>query len=171
MVNLQEVRADYAALLRGYQQWLIALKQTESDIPTDMVNRVVRAADRWRALDPDGGEAYSLAGHLLRELDRSELAWDYLTSPVGLKPNEAKPLRDLAQQLANAGDLNLAERGYSAAFAAEPTDADLLWQRAELLRKLGRDADAQAALKEIADGNWQPRFENVKQQARQALGR
>ncbi len=165
------MRADYKALLNGYQQWLAALRQTESEVPDDLAGRVVRAADRWRSLDPESSEACNLAGHLLRELDHPQLAWDYLTSPIALKPNEAKPLRELAQQLATADDLKLAERAYAAAFAAEPTDPDLLWQRAELLRRLGRDAEAQAALKEIADGTWQPRFENVKQQARQALAR
>jgi Tfp pilus assembly protein PilF len=170
-VNVQEVRADYGALMNSYTQWLSALRQTESDVPADLAGRVVRAADRWRALDPEGTDVYRRAGWLLKDLDRPHLAWDYLTSPIALRPNEAKPLRELAQELSAPNDLALGERAYAAAFAAEPTDADLLWQRALLLRRLGRDADANAALTQLVDGTWQPRFSDVVNQARQALGR
>ena len=164
-------RAEYAALLAGFQQVASAHKQLETLLPAEFVARAVRAADRWRALDSDPTQACHAAARLLRELDQPVLAWDYLTSPVAFKPNEADPFKNLAQELVNTGDAALAEKAYAAAFAAEPTNAELLWLRVGVLRQLGKEAEAQKVLKQIADGDWQPRFDWMKRQAQQTLGR
>lgn len=171
MVNLDAVRADYQALLNGYGQLLQALQQTETDPPADLTARIVKAADRWRALDPDPTQACQIAGRLLRQLEEDVLAWDYLTTPISLKPNEAAPLTALAQELANNNDLTLAEKAYAAAFAAEPTNAELLHARVQLLQRLGRTREARDGWKQLADGTWQPRFEWIRQQARQQVER
>jgi len=50
--TLEAVRHDYAALLSHYQslaEATVALKQAP---PRDFAARVIRAADRWRSLDP-----------------------------------------------------------------------------------------------------------------------
>ena len=41
-----------------------------------------------------------------------DLAWDYLTTPIGLKPNESEPWLGLARSLAAEGELDLADRGF-----------------------------------------------------------
>jgi hypothetical protein len=65
----------------------------------------------------------------------------------------------------------LADRAYRAAAEAEPTDAQLLWDRAQNLKQLGKHQEAQQLVRRIADGVWQPRFQGLQSQARHLLKR
>jgi tetratricopeptide (TPR) repeat protein len=166
VINLEAVRRDYRRLLEHYQTLAdstVALKLTP---PPDFLPKVVRAADRWRALDREGVAACQPAADIFQALGERDLGWDYLTTPIGLHPNEAGPWRDLAQSLVRRGDLDLADRAYKAAFEAEPTDAQLLWDRGENLRRASKAAESQAVFRQLADGSWQPRFRWLQQQAK-----
>jgi tetratricopeptide (TPR) repeat protein len=98
-----------------------------------------------------------------------DLVWDYLTTPVALHPAEAEPWRDLAQTLSRKGDLELADRAYQAAFEAEPTNAQILWDRARNLRQAGKTIEAQKIYRQLADGKWSPQFQWVQAQARRQV--
>ena len=137
--------------------------------PPDFLSRVVRAADRWRAVDSKPGDACSKAARILRRLDQRELAWDYMTTPVALQPNESGPWIELASTLATRGELDLADRAYRAASDSEPTDPQILWDRAQNLRQLGKQQEATALVRRIAEGAWQPRFSGLQAQARHLL--
>ena len=139
--------------------------------PADFLARAVRAADRWRALDRDGGDACRAAARILQRLGERELGWDYLTTPVGLRPNEAAPWLGLAETLGQKGELDLADRAYAAAFEAEPTNAQILWDRAQNLRQAGQSVEAARLLRQIAEGRWQPRFTWLQTQAKWQLER
>jgi cytochrome c-type biogenesis protein CcmH/NrfG len=103
---------------------------------------------------------------ILQRLGERELGWDYLTTPVGLSPNEAAPWLSLAETLGQKGELDLADRAYAAAFEAEPTNAQILWDRAQNLRQAGQSVEATRLLRQIAEGRWQPRFQGLQAQAR-----
>jgi ferric-dicitrate binding protein FerR (iron transport regulator) len=171
IVNLSIVRQEYGNLLARFQQLATAVEALGGDVPDTVITRVVRAADRWRALDDDPTAACHQAARILRTLGAEELAWDYLTTPLGMRPNEGAPWHQLAQQLQAEGDIDNAARCYATAFAIEPTNAQYLWDRAEMLRSAGRSAEAQEDWRTLANGEWQPRFQWVRDQARQRLGR
>jgi ferric-dicitrate binding protein FerR (iron transport regulator) len=171
IIDLQSVRTDYGALLEHYQglaDAMVALKLTP---PPDFLSRVIRAADRWRAVDHEPAAACQAAAKVLKRLGERELAWDYLTTPVALQPNEAGPWTNLAGALAKQGELDLADRAFRAAAQAEPTDPQLLWDRAQNLKQLGKRQDAQQLVRRIAEGTWQPRFQGLQSQARHLLDR
>jgi ferric-dicitrate binding protein FerR (iron transport regulator) len=169
VVNLEGVRADYGRLLGQYQELAHALTVLEAEPARDFVAKVVRAADRWRSMDPDGTAACQAAGGILRALGKKDLAWDYLTTPVGQKPGESGPWVSLAQVLSKDGDFDLADRAYATAFAAEQTNAQILWDRAESLRQAGRWEAARRVYRQLAEGTWQVRFAGLQQQARAYL--
>jgi Tfp pilus assembly protein PilF len=171
VTDLRQVRSEYEQLLTHYQELAESLVTLQLKAPPDFVARVVRAADRWRALDNNNPQACTLAGRALQTLGEPELVWDYLTTPVGLRPNEAGPWAELAQTLSRRGELALADRSYKAAFEAEPTNAQLLWDRAQNLRQAGRLDEAQKLLRQLAEGSWQPRFQGLQTQARWQLER
>jgi Flp pilus assembly protein TadD len=75
-------------------------------------------------------------------------------------------LGTVAQELGKRGDLDLADRAYAAAFEAEPTNAQLLWDRAEALRRAGKRAEAEKLYRQLADGDWQPRFRWLQREAK-----
>jgi len=167
VINLKEVRGDYEKLLGHYQDLANALVRLKMRPPADFVAKVVRTADRWRSLDSEANDACELAGRVLRTVGERELVWDYLTTPVGRRPNESGPWVALANTLGRTGELDLADRAYyAAAFEAEPTDAQILWDRAQNLRQAGKTAEAQKLYRQLAEGDWQPRFNWVRTQAK-----
>jgi cytochrome c-type biogenesis protein CcmH/NrfG len=103
-------------------------------------------------------------------LGGEDLVWDYLTTPIALQPNESGPWSNLAQTLRRQGNLDLADRAYTAAFAAEPTNAEILWDQAMNLKQAGKVLETQKLLRQLADGAWQPRFQWLQTQARSQLG-
>src|SRR5262249_11531010 len=52
-VDLQGLRQDYGRLLNHYRRMADAAAELHAPPPADLVARTVRAADRWRALDPE----------------------------------------------------------------------------------------------------------------------
>jgi cytochrome c-type biogenesis protein CcmH/NrfG len=134
--------------------------------PEGFLVKAVRAADRWRALDRDASGACETVARILQRLGERDLGWDYLTTPVALSPNESGPWVQLAQTLNHKGELDLAERAYTAASESEPTNAQILWDRAQNLRQAGMTAEAARLFRQIAEGQWQPRFQGLQAQAR-----
>ncbi|MEQ8785309.1 MAG: VIT domain-containing protein [Pirellulaceae bacterium] len=170
LINLQAVRQQYGALLAQYQRLADAIATLESEPPADFVERIVIAADRWRYLDEDDTQASQAAANILSSLGRRELAWDYLTTPLAEKPNEAAPWLGMAQNLRSRGEMDLAAKSYALAYEAEPTNAQILWDQSQLLLQMGRRDDARKLLTQLAQGEWQPRFSWIKQQAERSLG-
>ncbi|MCI0380341.1 MAG: hypothetical protein L0215_22380, partial [Gemmataceae bacterium] len=166
VINLQVVRSDYGGLLNHYYQLATALTMLESEASADFLAKVVRAADRWRSLDPDNAQACQTTARILQILGAKELAWDYVTTPIGMKPNEAAPWLGLANTLRQDGEFDLADRAFAMAFDAEPTNAEILWTRASNLQQMGRYDQARAVYEQIERGSWQPRFQWIQQQSR-----
>jgi tetratricopeptide (TPR) repeat protein len=169
VIDLEGVRRDYGRLLEHYQSLARTIATLGWEAPRDLVPRTIRAADRWRALDREGDAPCPSAATTLRLLGAPDLAWEYLTTPLGQRPNEVGPWRNLAQSLAREGQTALADQAYAAAFEAEPTNADVLWERAQNLRRAGREAEARPLLRQLAEGDWEPRFAGVRAQARWQL--
>ena len=143
---------------------MAALELPPNAARSDLINKHWITSDASDATDACHGAAAVLLA--LREHD---LAWEYLTTPISRRPNEAAPWLTLAQTLQQRGDVELADKALAAAFAAEPTNAQTLWDRAQLLRHCGRSAEARGLLKQLAEGTWQPRFAWLQTQARAYL--
>jgi tetratricopeptide (TPR) repeat protein len=167
VVNLQMIRQDYGQLLARYQQLASAITTLEAEPPQSFLARVIRAADRWRAIDPDPTAACQTVARIFGDLGASELAWDYLTTPLAARPNEAAPWVSMAQMLRQQGHLELADRAYVSAFEAEATNAQILWDRAQVLLEAGRKDDAQRLMQQIADGQWPRQFNWIQTRAKQ----
>ena len=117
------------------------------------------------------GQLGQAAADILLTLGDADLTWDYLTTPVGLHPNEADPWAALAERLITMGDRELADRAYAAAFEAEPTNAQVRWQRAQKLRRAGQPLAARKLLRRLAAGRWPAHFQWLASQARAELER
>ena len=170
IVNLQAVREDYGQLMTAYHQLAQAMSALDAPAPRDLLVRVVKAADRWRMLDPEASGPCQSAARALGAMGEVELAWEYLTTPLGLKPNEAAPWLGMAQTLQQQGDLRLADRAYACAFQTEQTNAQILWDHAQLLQQMGQGEAARGLYRQIAQGHWQPRFEWLQAQAKRYVG-
>ena len=166
VVDLQQVRQEYAQLLTHYQALADAMVALKIEPPAAFLPKVVRTADRWRALDPNSTDVCQAAAQILQRLGDRDLGFDYLTTPIGQRPNEAEPWVDLASTLCRKGELKLADRAYRAAFEAEPTNAQILWDRAQNLHQAGENQGAQRLFRQLAEGSWPQRFQGIQTQAR-----
>lgn len=171
VINLEVVRRDYRRLLEQYQAMARTITTMKVPMAPDLLTQVVRAADRWRSLDREEQAPSELAADILQTLGATELAWDYRTTPLGVRPQEARRWVELAQALQREGNHELADRAYTAAFEADPKDAQVLWDRAQNLRQAGQLAAAQDVFRRIADGDWEPGFAWLRREARWQLDR
>jgi RNA polymerase sigma factor (sigma-70 family) len=170
-VDVEAVRGDFGRLLARYEKLVKAIGPLHEALPRDLSADVIRTADRWRQLDPDPTAACQAAARIFGLLGESDLAWDYLTTPLAQQPNEAAPWADLARTLKQEGQIDLADRAYAAAFAAEPGNAQILWDRAELLWENGRGEQARPLFQQLASGRWDARFGDLPGRAKQYVGK
>ena len=170
-VNVEVIRADYGQLLSRYEKLATAIGPWHETAPRELLAAVIRAADRWRQLDTDPTAACQAAARTLGELGETDLAWDYLTTPLSAQPNETAGWADSARTLRQQGQVDLADRAYAAAFDAEPTNAQILWDRAESLWESGRREQARPLFRQIAAGPWGPQFSAFQSRARQYMAK
>jgi len=166
VTDLKSVRADYGKLLEHYQGLADAMVALKLDPPAGFLSKVVRTADRWRALDSEGDPPCQAAAGILQRLGGRDLGWDYLTTPIAHFPSESGPWLNLARTLGRQAELELADRAFKAAFESEPTNAQILWDRAQNLRQSGKTVAAERLMRQLADGRWEPRFQGLQNQAR-----
>jgi tetratricopeptide (TPR) repeat protein len=165
-VNLEAVRQDYRTVLQRYLDAARAVQTLGAETPKELAGKVIKAADRWRALDADNTEVCLTTARIFKTLGNEDLAWLYLTTPLALKPNESGPWLQVADELRDQGELEEADRAYARAFECESTNPQILWQRAQNLLQMGRVEEARALWREIAQGGWQDRFQTLVPQAR-----
>src|SRR5205807_2043452 len=89
--DVSKVREGYGELLGTYARQAEVLKTMRMALPANFEAKVVRAADRWRAGDPEVQNACQQAADILTVLGNKELSWDYLTTPLAQRPGEAGP--------------------------------------------------------------------------------
>jgi ferric-dicitrate binding protein FerR (iron transport regulator) len=166
VVDLDSLRRDYRDLLGSYAAQVEAMQSLGLALPWDFKSKVIRAADRWRALDRDNDTPCREAAGILRLLGEDAEAWDYLTTPIGRRPGDAGPWTELAASLVKQGDWALAESAYAAACETDPTNAQILWDRAHNLTQAGRLDQAAPLYRRLADGPWAPEYRGLQEQAR-----
>jgi hypothetical protein len=170
VIDLQAVRRDYGELLAYYERLAGALATLHQPPPRDFLVRVVSAADRWRALDVDGTAACQSAARIFKALGQDDLAWNYLTTPLAGRPGDPQAALQLARELAGEGRRELAERAYRVAGSADPSNAQLVWERAQNLQEAGRPDEGRQVLRQLADGTWAEQYQELQRQARSRLG-
>jgi hypothetical protein len=139
-IDLEAVRRDYGALLNHYAEVVRAAATLGQKPPADLAAKVVRAADRWRALDVDGAAACGAAYPSLTGLGKADLAWDYLLMSMRADM-EGFSWANLAQSLAAGEEFDLAERAYAQACLADPGNADLRRARADNRMRAGHPGE------------------------------
>jgi ferric-dicitrate binding protein FerR (iron transport regulator) len=153
VINLESWRRDYGAVLAHYRDLAGRTTSTKSPLVDDfrdtLAARTIRAADRWRAHDPEAAGACRTASEVLQLLGEDELAWEYLTTPSAMQQERSSSVRGQAAALSREGRHTLAEFAYEVAAAAEPDDPDIVWERAQNLRRAGKRAEADRWLKTL----------------------
>lgn len=164
--DISDMSEDCVSLLKAYTSMIKLAPALKATPPPELAVKVRRTADRWRSVAPSSEAACEISAEAFRALGDRDLAWDYLTTPLANEPNDASSWERLAKNQIAAGDRESADAAFAAAFQVEPTNPQLLWDRAENLRRLGRIAAADTLLRQIAAGAWQPRFQGLVHRAK-----
>ena len=168
--DMAAFRADHLGLLQQYGQLATSIATLHPEPPRQVVESIVRAADRWRSVDADPAQACQLAAAALRQLGARELAWAYLTTPMAGRPGESSRWVALAGELAEQNEPALADRAYAAAFESDPSNPQILLDRAHLLQRSGQADRARKLYRRIVDGTWADKHKSLQEQARMQLG-
>lgn len=168
-IDLDEARADHLHLLGVYESLIVAHEVMKHQPPEGLVAKIVRATDRLRALDPNPTTVCHKAADLLKRLNRPELAWDYLTTPMAEQPGEAMAWVEFGKALETFDKLNHAADAYYVAFTLEQSNPQFLLLRLQALHRMMRIDDAKKVAQLIWDGNWHSRFIDVIREAQAYL--
>jgi tetratricopeptide (TPR) repeat protein len=169
--ELPRLRANYRELLERYRDAGDGVAGSGADEQQRLAACVVRAADRWRSLDPETGDACRLAADALARLGAIDLAWDYATSPLASAAETSFAWDKRGREYHRQGQYELAQRAYALAFEAQPTNAELLWHRAQAFVEAGHRDRAQALWQELVRRAWDPKYDSLRRQAEEALRR
>lgn len=164
-LTLPQVRADYQRLMRLHTQ--LARSPLDADEAAEHRTAALEVAARWRHEDPDNAAIDLACAELF--VDDPEQAWRFLSSIIERHPAEGNAYAQVAEALEREARFEPADRVWEDASRVEPTNPTWLLQRAENALALGRDKDALALLDRIDDGEWQERFFQIEQQAKQLL--
>lgn len=166
---VEVLRADHRRMIDRFAELSAALSATGAEAPPEFLGRIVAVADRWRSLDPEPQGPCLAAAGILARLGQADLAWDYATTPLAGKTDGPPRWGNLGAALRQEGLFELADRAYALAVAAEPANAELVWDRALVLLYLGRNDDSQALFRRLAEGDWAPGHEAVQRRARERV--
>jgi ferric-dicitrate binding protein FerR (iron transport regulator) len=168
-VNVASLRGEYNKLFDRFTSYSQMMLEAGKPLPDDFVNRLTQAADAWRSIDPDSTAACQRTARLLQLIGLYDDAWDYWTTPLVNTASSSDAWENLAVALTETKQLHRAILAWNEAFAAEPTDPELLWKHATLLRDNGQPEQAKKLLTKIINGKWQPRFAHFKSKAKSLL--
>lgn len=162
-VPLVGLRADYARLIGLHTR--LAQSQLTGDDASEHRDHALRIAAQWRREDPDNPEIDRLCAALY--IDEPDQAWRHLSSVVERHPAEGSAYEIVAKALEREGQLRRADLMWQRAMEVEPTNPTWHLRRAENLAALGHENAAVELLDEVAEGDWQDRFNGIEWQAKQ----
>ena len=168
-VNLEAFRKDYDSLFGQLDQRTEQLAEAKPSEKMSFARMVQRAAARWRDIDVDDTAACHRTATILTKLGLATAAWNYWTTPLAEAPDRSTVWQTFAAAMHSQQRLVVADRAWSTAFVCEPTNPEILLQHAQFLRSTRQEHRARELLTKITTSTWQPRFENVKQQAQALL--
>lgn len=102
IINTEAVDRDYGKLLSHYQELAESMLTLKVQPPPDFLPKVIRTADRWCSLTRKPQAPCDWAAAILRKFNERDLAWDYLTTPIAMRPKESEPWVNLAESLSAA---------------------------------------------------------------------
>jgi hypothetical protein len=167
--DLLSLRRDFDWFLSLSEQRVRELIAQHRSVPRELLDGVMAIADQWRAVDGMDVEPCDRAGSILRLAGARDLAWSYVTSPAVLQRGSAADWLELALRQHGQEDYDLAERAFVVAASLEPSNAEIIWERALNHRAVGRRDAARTLLRQLDKGTWAEKYREFQLRARHAL--
>jgi hypothetical protein len=167
-VDVDTLRAEMSQLLAVARQ--VAL--STSGLPRDKaVQTALHWGDRWRAVDPGNSQIDEALGELLLAVGDTRGAWRQLSGTIERDPWSGSGYMTVADAFERQGKVEQSLDFWQQAIVIDQTNPTPRLRKAQALIALGRTADGEKLLHDIADHKWHDIWSNVVYQAKDLLAR
>ena len=135
------------------------------------VARALAWGARWRAVDPGNIEIDQRLGELMLAIGDTKAAWRQLSSTIERDPWSGTGYTVVAEAFERQGKLAEALPFWQQAIVIDQTNPTPRLRKAQVLIALGRTAEGDALLSEIAHRRWHDQWSGIAEQARELFDR
>jgi len=167
-VEISTVRGELALLLDAARALAIASTGAERQAA---IERALRWGTRWRAIDPGNPDVDRRLGHLLLAAGETTEAWRQLSTVIEREPMSGDGYQIVAEAFEQQGRVEDALAYWQQAIVLDQTNPTPRLRKAQALIALGRTADGDALLREVASRRWHDIWSGVVYQAKYLLER
>ena len=167
-VGIETVRSELATILAVAQQ---VATQTTGPARDAAVQRAMQWGARWRAIDAGNPDIDQRLGELQLAVGNKDEAWRQLSTVIERDPMSGDGYQTVADTFERQGQVIEALPYWQQAIVIDQTNPTPRLRKAQALIALGRTAEGDALLTEIASRKWHDVWSNVAYQAKYLLER
>jgi tetratricopeptide (TPR) repeat protein len=135
------------------------------------VQTALHWGERWRAVDPGNSQIYQTLGELLLAVGDDKGAWRQLSGMIERDPWSGTGYMTVADAFERQGKVDASLAFWQQAIVIDQTNPTPRLRKAQALIALGRTAEGEKLLHDIADHTWHDIWSNVVYQAKDLLAR
>jgi len=167
-VNLSTVRSELSQIIAVARQLAVQSSGAARDAA---VQKAMTWATRWRAIDPGNAQIDQQVGEMLLAVGDTAGAWRQLSTVIERDPMEGTGYQIVADAFERQGRVAEAIEYWNQAVVIDQTNPTHRLRKAQALIALGRTAEGDAILEEVANRKWHERWQFVSYQAKELLAR
>jgi tetratricopeptide (TPR) repeat protein len=167
-VDLQTVRTELTQIIALAHQRAVQSRGAERK---QAIDRAQSWAARWRMIDPGNAEIDRQLGQLLLATGDAAGAWRQLSSTIERDPWSSSGYVTVADTFEQQGKVADALELWQQAIVIDQTNPTPRLRKAQALIALGRTAEGDALLEQIANAKWHDVWQGVVYQAKGLLER
>ncbi len=167
-VSLNTVRSELSQIIAIARQ--LAVQSTGAE-RTKAVQRALSWGAKWRAIDSGNSQIDSQLGELLLAVGDTQEAWRHLSSVIERDPMSGDGYAVVAQTFESQGRVAEAVDYWHQALIVDQTNPTHRMRKAQALIALGKTAEGDALLAEIAGRKWHVRWDGIVYQVKSMIER
>ena len=167
-VSLGTVRSELSQIIAISRQLAVQGSGTER---AKAVQRALAWGAKWRAIDSGNSQIDSQLGELLLAVGDTKEAWRHLSSVIERDPMSGDGYAIVAQTFESQGRVAEAVDYWHQAVILDQTNPTHRMRKAQALIALGKTAEGDALLAEIAARKWHARWDGIVYQVKSMIDR
>ncbi|MBV8762227.1 MAG: FecR domain-containing protein [Deltaproteobacteria bacterium] len=167
-VPAAQLRTEMARLIRVAREVALASRGVARD---SAVQKALHWGNRWRAIDPNNPAIDTQLGDLLLAVGDTQGAWRQLSGTIERDPWSSAGYMNVADAFEHEGKVEQSLPFWQQAIVIDQTNPTPRLRKAQALIALGRTAEGDELLRDIASHKWHDMWSNVVYQAKDLLGR
>ncbi len=167
-VELSTLRTEMSQIVQVAGQLAV---QAQGADRKRALERALAWGNKWRAIDPANPQIDQQLGQLMLEVGNTTEAWRYLSSVIERDPMSGAGYATVAQAFESQGRVAEAVPYWHQAVILDQTNPTHRMREAQALIALGKTAEGDAILRDVASHHWHERWSSVVYQVKSMLER